>query len=226
MWGCEAVSPRYNCPDRRTIVYADLAVIVTTLTLYLVVTVTPGPNFALVSRLAVAGSRRAAFGASAGIALASIIYATLTMAGLAVVLKEIGWFTRAVQICGGCYLIYLGISAWTTVSTAMETNSRVEQRSIWYGLRIGFIVDLSNPKSIAFFIGLYAVAVPHETALWAKVAIIAGSFVIETLWYSLVAAMLSTPGALMIYKRFGKWIERIIGTFLAGFGLRMIYDRP
>jgi threonine/homoserine/homoserine lactone efflux protein len=90
---------------------ADLTVIMTTLALYLAVTISPGPNFAVVSRLAVSDSRRAAFGASLGIGLASILYATLSMAGLAVLLEEIGWLARAVQICGGAYLIYLGASA-------------------------------------------------------------------------------------------------------------------
>jgi threonine/homoserine/homoserine lactone efflux protein len=207
-------------------VRTDLTVIMTTLALYLAVTVSPGPNFAVVSRLAVSGSRRAAFGASVGIGLASIIFATLSMAGLAVLLKEIGWLARAVQICGGAYLIYLGASAWIGAGALVEAAGPGAARSGWYGLRTGFIVDLSNPKSIAFFIGLYAAAVPHDTALWAKIAIIAGCFILETLWYGLVAAMLSTPAALTIYKRAGKWIERAIGACLAGFGLRMICERP
>jgi threonine/homoserine/homoserine lactone efflux protein len=206
--------------------HADLTVIMTTLALYLAVTVSPGPNFAVVSRLAASGSRRAAYGASVGIGLASIIYATLSMTGLAVLLKEIGWLARAVPICGGCYLIYLGITAWIGAGAMPKSNGSVAVRSGWYGLRTGFVVDLSNPKSIAFFVGLYAVAVPPETALWAKVTIIAGCFIVETLWYGLVAAMLSTPAALAIYRRLGKRIERTIGIFLAGFGLRMIYDRP
>jgi threonine/homoserine/homoserine lactone efflux protein len=67
--------------------------------------------------------------------------------------------------------------------------------------------------------------VPPQTALWAKVTIIAGCFIVETPWYGLVAATLSTPAALAIYRGWGKWIERGIGIFLAGFGVRMIYDR-
>jgi hypothetical protein len=47
--------------------------------------------------------------------------------------------------------------------------------------------------------GLYAVAVPPDTALWAKVTIIAGCFIVETLWYGVVAAMLSTGSALAFY---------------------------
>jgi threonine/homoserine/homoserine lactone efflux protein len=211
--------------DKEIAVPADLTVIMTTLALYLAVTISPGPNFAVISRLAVSGSRRAAYGASLGIGLASIIYAGLSMAGLAVLLKEIGWLARAVQVCGGCYLIYLGVSSWIGAGAMQRSADPVALRGGWYGLRTGFIVDLSNPKSIAFFVGLYAVAVPSETALWAKIAIIAGCFILETLWYALVATVLSTPAAVAAYRRAGKWIERSIGVVLAGFGVRMIYDR-
>jgi threonine efflux protein len=117
------------------------------------------------------------------------------------------------------------MSTWIGAGALVEAAAPAVVRSAWYGLRTGFIVDLSNPKSIAFFIGLYAVAVPHETALWAKVCIIAGCFVLETLWYGLVAAMLSTPAALALYRRVGKGIERTIGACLTGFGIRMIYER-
>jgi threonine/homoserine/homoserine lactone efflux protein len=206
-------------------VRADLTVIATTLALYLAVTVSPGPNFAVISRLAVSGSRRAAFSASVGIGLASIIYASLSMTGLAVLLREIGWLARSVQLCGGAYLIYLGVSTWIGAGALVDVAEPAAARGVWYGLRTGFIVDLSNPKGIAFFLGLYAFAVPQGTALWAKVSIIAGCFVLETLWYGLVAALLSTPAALALYRRAGKSIERVIGACLAGFGIRMIYER-
>jgi threonine/homoserine/homoserine lactone efflux protein len=209
---------------RRTAMHA-LTVIMTTLALYLAVTVSPGPNFAVVSRLAVSGSRCAAYGASLGIGLASIIYAILSMAGLTILLNEIGWFARAVEICGGCYLIYLGATTWLRAGTVPKPNGSGELRTAWYGVRTGFAVDLSNPKSVAFFVGLYAVAVPPETALWAKATIIAGCFVIETCWYALVATLLSIPAAFTMYERLGKWTERTIGIFLGGFGLRMICGR-
>jgi threonine/homoserine/homoserine lactone efflux protein len=216
----------YNRGNRGAFMRSDLAVIMTTLAIYLAVTVSPGPNFAVVSRLAVSGSRQAAFGASVGIGLASIIYAALSMAGLAVLLKEIAWLARSVQIAGGCYLIYLGVNAWIGAGSLAQTAGAAATRGGWYGLRTGFLVDLSNPKSIAFFIGLYAAVVPLETALWAKVSIITGCFVVETLWYALVAALFSTPAALAVYRRLGKWVERAIGVCLAAFGIRMIYDRP
>jgi threonine/homoserine/homoserine lactone efflux protein len=200
----------------------DLVVIVTTLALYLALTVSPGPNFALVSRLAISGSQKAAFGASIGIASASLIYAILSMTGLAVLLKEVSWVARAIQILGGCYLIYLGLSAWLTTRKTAASATPVVARDLWYGLRSGFLVDLSNPKGIAFFIGLYAAVIPVETSLWAKAIIVVGGYLIEAAWYSAVGLLLSLPPARVVYGRFAKWIERALGALMVAFGLRIL----
>jgi threonine/homoserine/homoserine lactone efflux protein len=203
----------------------DVAVILTALTLYLAITVSPGPNLALVSRLAISGSRRAAVGASLGIASADFVYAILSMTGLAVLLGEVGWVARGVQIVGGCYLVYLGLSAWFNSNKTGATGQPFVARSAWYGMRTGFIVGLSNPKGIAFFVSLYAAVIPLDTSLWARAVILAGGFFIEAPWYGLFGMLLSMPRARALYARLGKWIERLIGTLMVGFGLRLIYDR-
>ena len=203
----------------------ELLTIGTTLALYAAVVVSPGPNFALISRLAVSGKRRAAFGATFGLAIAATLYAVLTMTGLALVLTRIGWLASLIQIAGGCYLVYLGIMAWLTAKPAETAQQTPTPHGVFRGLRMGMLVNLSNPKGIAFFIGLYAVAIPPVTALWAKLAILVGGFLIEVLWYSLVTVLLSSRPARAAYSRFGLCIERAIGTVLAAFGLRLISEK-
>ncbi len=201
-------------------------VIATTLGLYAAVVVSPGPNFALISRLAISGARPAAIGATFGLAVAAMFYAVLTMTGLALVLTRVGSLARFVQIAGGCYLVYLGLLAWLASKTATrEKQSASAPRTSLQGLRMGIIVNLSNPKGIAFFIGFYAVAIPPDTAPWAKLLILAGGFLIEIIWYGLVTILLSTRPARAAYDRFGRWIERAIGTVLAGFGLRLLSEK-
>jgi threonine/homoserine/homoserine lactone efflux protein len=205
---------------------AELITIITTLGLYAAVVVSPGPNFALISRLAVSGARPAAMGATFGLAIAATFYAVLSMAGLAVILTRVGWLASAVQIAGGCYLIYLGVRAW--LSSAVRTvasRDPDDAKRMLRGFRMGLLVNLSNPKGIAFFIGLYAVAVPPETTLWAKFVILLGGFALEVVWYGLVILFLSSRPARTAYERFGHWIERCIGALLAGFGIRLISEK-
>src|SRR4051794_21728168 len=68
----------------------ELIVILTTLGLYAAVVISPGPNFALVSRLAISGSSRAAAGSAIGFGLAAGFYQVLTMAGLSLLLAKVG----------------------------------------------------------------------------------------------------------------------------------------
>ena len=204
----------------------ELPTILTVLALYAAVVVSPGPNFALISRLAISGARPAAIGATFGLAIAATFYAILTMTGLALVLTRIGWLASVIQIAGGCYLIYLGVMAWLSAHPAAVAPDRAAvPANISRGLRMGLIVNLSNPKGIAFFIGLYAVAVPPDTALWAKLAILAGGFALEVIWYSLVMVLLSSRPARAAYERFGLWIERGIGTLMAAFGIGLISEK-
>jgi len=200
----------------------DWTVVIATLTLYCGVTISPGPNFALVSRLAVCGARRAALGASLGFAVAATCYAALAITGLSVLISNVSLLGSLVQIAGGMYLVYLGICAWLP-SGGRAAAVHVESSRMWHGFRSGFLVDLANPKGIAFFIGLYGASIPPNAARWAKIGIVAGGFLIELSWYSFVAYVLLAPATRGIYLRFGALIERAIGAALCAFGLQLIW---
>ena len=203
----------------------ELIVILTTTGLYTAVVISPGPNFALVSRLAISGSSRAAAGSALGFGLAAAFYGVLTMTGLSLLLTKVGWLASAIQIGGGLYLVYLGIGAWRSGGNSAGEEGGRRERGFLAGLRIGTLVCLSNPKAIAFFLGLYAVTVPPDMPLWVRLAILAISFLIETGWYLLVAFAFATRRARAVYQRFGRWIERVLGVFLAGVGIRLIAEK-
>lgn len=204
----------------------EMTTIVAALSIYAAVVLSPGPNFTLITRLSASGSRAAAFGATLGFSVGATIYAILSMTGLALIVSRVGWLVTIIQIAGGCYLIYLGLSAWfhrKTKATQHAGGANVDSGR--RGFRMGLIVELSNPKGIAFFVSFFAVAVPMETALWAKAVILAGGFVLEIAWYGTAAFLLSTRPVRAIYDRFAIWIERAIGILLAGFGVRLIAEK-
>ena len=211
---------------------SDASTVLTVLLLYAAIVISPGPNLALISRLSLRREDHAAWGATIGLAFAATFYGMLAMVGLSVLLQQVGWLTRIVQIGGGLYLVWLGIQAWRHAGS-MTTTAKPDgdglvtgrYREAMRGLRLGALVNLSNPKGIAFFVSLYAVAVPPDTALWAKATILASSFAIEIVWYGLVILLLSTGRARRVHDRFGAWIERAIGSVLIVFGVRLATER-
>lgn len=205
---------------------SELAIIATALAIYAAGAISPGPSFTLIVRLAGSGHRSAALGATVGFSIGAATYATLAMTGFALVITRIGWLMNTIQIAGGCYLIYLGLAAWLAPpAPPAEEVVKTEARSIGRGLRMGLLVELANPKSIAFFVSIFAVAVPSTTALWVKAAVLVGGFLVDLIWYGFATTMLSTRPVQAVYRRFSIWIERVLGTVLAAFGLRIIADR-
>ncbi|MGY4155548.1 hypothetical protein ACVINW_001390 [Bradyrhizobium sp. USDA 4461] len=65
----------------------------------------------------------------------------------------------------GCYLVYLGLRAWLDASKTQPQQTLVNPQKSLYGFRSGFFVGLSNPKSIAFFVGLLRRGHPFRNSL-------------------------------------------------------------
>jgi threonine/homoserine/homoserine lactone efflux protein len=194
------------------------------LVLYAAAVVSPGANLALVSRLAMSGERRAAIAAACGLAMASISYAVLAMSGLGVALRA-PWVALGLQLAGGTYLIYLGVRAWTQAHARRPAATDAVAASVTDGLVSGLLVNLSNPNTIAFFVSLYAAAVPADTPAWARAVIVAGGLCVDLSWYGTVALALSRPGPQAIYRRHSLRIERAVGLLFLGVGVLLILRR-
>lgn len=192
------------------------------LAIWLLAVVSPGPAFLVLSQLAAGRSRTAALGAALGIALGAALFAALTMWGLGVLVTRVAWLATALRIAGAIYLVYLGLSLFHAASG--EPAARAAPRNgedFAAGLRTGLITALTNPKAIAFFLSLFAVALPPALTAGGKVVLLAAGFSIEIAWYVLVALVLSTGRLRAAYARARKGIERVLGATLVLLGVRM-----
>src|SRR5437879_11593830 len=77
----------------------------------ILLSVTPGPDMAVVTKNALAHGRRGVLLTTSGIALALITWVTATAVGLSALLRTSGDVLFALKLIGACYLGYLGIRA-------------------------------------------------------------------------------------------------------------------
>ncbi len=195
--------------------------------IWLAAVVSPGPNFLVVSRLALSRSRTSAVGATFGIAAGSLIYAALTMFGLSVLILRFAWLGDTIRVVGGAYLVWLGIQAWRAKPEDLhpaQTGAGQGAPSLLHGLRVGFLTEITNPKGIAFFLGLFAAAVPAATPLWAKLAVLSAGGAIEVVWYTAVSFALSSGPMRAGYQRIRRTVDRVLGTLLIVLGLKVALD--
>jgi RhtB (resistance to homoserine/threonine) family protein len=200
------------------------AIIIGATLIWLAAVVSPGPNFLVVSRLALSRSRRSAIGATVGITVGSLIYAALTMFGLSVLILRFAWLGDTIRIVGGAYLVWLGIQAWRARPENLNPAAAKEVQdvtSLLHGLRVGFLTEITNPKGIAFFLGLFAAAIPETTPLWAKLAVLSAGGMIEFGWYTAVSFALSSGPMLAGYLKVRRTVDRVLGTLLIALGLKV-----
>jgi threonine/homoserine/homoserine lactone efflux protein len=199
--------------------------IIGVLAIWFLAVVSPGPAFLVVSQTAAGRSRRAALGVSLGIATGAILYATLTLMGLAVMITRISWLGYALRFVGAAYLIYLGITLWRAPRGDIGGEA-IEGATLAKGFRTGLLTALTNPKGIAFFLSLFAVALPHDLTATQSVLLLSSGFAIELGWYVLVSLAFSTSQLRAGYLRARKAIERVLGSALVLLGLRLGTETP
>jgi RhtB (resistance to homoserine/threonine) family protein len=195
--------------------------------IWLAAVVSPGPNFLVVSRLALSRSRRSAIGATFGITIGSLIYAALTMFGLSVLILRFAWLGDSIRIMGVAYLVWLGIQAWRArpEDPHPATAGAVQDvPSLLRGVRVGFLTEITNPKGIAFFLGLFAAAVPAATPLWAKLAVLLAGGMVEVAWYTAVSFVLSSGPTRAGYQKVRRTVDRLLGALLIAVGLKVALD--
>ncbi len=188
--------------------------------------VTPGPNFFVTARTAMAGVRRSAFFVVLGICTGTIIWATAGFSGLSYLFSVSPTFYKIVRYAGGLYISFLGINF---IRKAFKSYARADlsgqpASSIVAGWWLGLLTILSNPKTVIFMSSLFITALPPETSAKAGALSILLMFVISLVWYSLVMMAFSSAKIVKTYRVLNRWLNAIAGSVFIGFAIKLLLD--
>lgn len=183
----------------------------------------PGPNVALIVANAVAHGPRTGLVTVLGTTSAMVLQLGLTVAGMTALLTLLAAWFEVLRWAGVAYLVYLGWRAWTAppvdlTRTAPEPKSA---RAIWAR---GFLVSLTNPKTLVF----YGAFLPQFVAPGADPA---GQLTLLAVTFVVVAGLLDAAWALGAarFRRAlavnGTLRNRITGLLLMGAGAGLALAR-
>jgi threonine/homoserine/homoserine lactone efflux protein len=120
-----------------------------------VLIVIPGPSVLFVIGRSLALGRLGGLLSVLGNALGMVPLVSAVALGVgAIVAQSVVLFT-IIKIAGALYLVYLGVQAIRhRADAAAAVNGEVAARSHWRQLGEGFVVGVTNPKTIAFFVAV------------------------------------------------------------------------
>lgn len=185
----------------------------------------PGPDFFMVVQNTVRHSRLAGILTALGIGCAILVHISYCILGLALVISHSVFLFNIIKYIGATYLIYLGLNALLYSHPVSVTNRKYlpqqKKYSNFVAFKQGFLCNLLNPKATLFFLALFTSIIKPETPKAYELAYAIEMFMITTAWFVLLALIISHPKVVGVLNRVEKYISKIFGIFLIGFGIAL-----
>ncbi len=184
-----------------------------------IMVVIPGPTVLFTIGRSIALGRFGGFLSIVGTAVGSIILVLAVALGVGTVIAQSVVLFTIVKVAGAGYLVFLGIQAIRhRKDAAAAVTGAVQRKSGWRLLLEGFVVGITNPKSIAFFLAilpqfvdLHAGSVPLQLFVLGSIVVVIG-VTCDAVWVLLasaardwfgrsprrISAMSATGGGMMI----------------------------
>ena len=191
----------------------------------LLLAITPGPGVFATIALALTGHRRSVLALIVGIVIGDLIYMTVAVFGLATMARELGDLFIIVKICGGAYLIWLGVKIWHSEPQCLDNSIKKDPRPYSRNLISGLLITLSNPKVILFYCGFLPTFVDLSILTWidyvmitVTVGVVIGSVLIT---YAYLAGRI---GRILSNAPAARGLNRIAAGVMATTGIAIVVE--
>lgn len=184
----------------------------------------PGPgNLALITSTG-KGGRRGGLAATLGVIAGDQVLMWLAVAGVDAALKAAPAVFAAVQWLGAAYLAWMGLR----MLFARPGDAPVIEIQPRHYFRQAMAITLLNPKAIVFYLAFFPLFVdPAQHRGLLTFAFMATTIAALTFLYGTAVVLLTHRLAhrLRANPRFATALNRIAGTLLVGFGIRLALSR-
>ena len=188
----------------------------------------PGPGtFALLTSTGKGGFRAGA-AATLGVIVGDQVLLWLAVAGVAALLAAYPLAFKAVQYAGAAYLAWIGLRLLFSRGDGSASPDLgkfgIEPR---HYARQAFFITLLNPKAIVFYMAFFPLFIdpathrglPTFAAMAVTIAVITAAYCL-----SLCAFAQAVAAKVRAHRAATRWLERLAGVFLIGFGWRLVRD--
>jgi len=199
--------------------------LIAVITITMLAVISPGPDFAMVTRNSLLLSRRAGVLTALGIGLGVLVHVTYTLVGVGLLIQQSLWLFNAIKLAGAAYLIHLGVKMLRARPGGVSADGQVTPLSDLAALRTGFLTNALNPKTTVFIVSLFMQVVRPDTPLAVQIGYGAFISMAHMTWFSLVAACFSADAVRDRLLAVRHWIDRTFGGLLIGFGVLLAIAR-
>ena len=192
----------------------------------------PGPDSMLVLRNTLRGGQRAGWITACGTMSGLAVWAVAAAAGLSALLRVSHVGYDILRLAGAAYLIWLGV---TTLRSRRGPAGPAAPGGAgeppgppagpargWRVYLNGLLSNLFNPKIGVFFVAFLPGFIPARASAAAFSLVLGLWFIVETgAWLVILTWLVARGVGWLRGSAAQRWVERVTGVVLIGFGLRL-----
>lgn len=202
--------------------------IITFMFITILAVISPGPDFAMVTRNSYAYGRKTGLLCALGISIGVQVHVIYTIFGITIIILSSPLLFLTIKLLGVIYLVYIGFQSLTNTKQLNTENQDILLLSSFTAFKNGFLTNALNPKTMFFVISIYTQIIQAGQSVWRNLSF--GLFITlaHLVWFSLIALFFSTPAIRIQILRYQIIMDRIIGTLLIilGFSLLLVDIQP
>ncbi|MDQ2079211.1 LysE family transporter [Xanthobacteraceae bacterium Astr-EGSB] len=194
---------------------------------FVIAAITPGADFACVTRESVMFGRRAGILAAIGVGSAIMFHVTYTVLGIGLIVAQSVVAFTIVKWLGAAYLVWLGVQSFRAPAPTALTLEAAQHaaRPARRSLAIGAMTNLLNPKATLFFVSLFSTIVSPSTPIAVQFGYGITMSMVLAAWFTIVALFFTTVTMRAAFARIGRWFNRVTGLMLIVLGVRVALQR-
>jgi len=187
----------------------------------LVAIASPGPALLMATQTTLSSGRIAGIAVGAGLGLMAAVWTMMALLGLGIVFELFPVLYAGMKTAGAVYLLYIAWKLWRNAAVPSGKPIGV----VGHAFRKGFLVNLSNPKSMLFAAAVLVTVFPAGIGIADSIVIVINHFLVEISFYAALAFCLSTQAVANRYMRTKIYLDRCAAAVLGVLGIRILLNK-
>ncbi|MES2945860.1 MAG: LysE family transporter [Pseudomonadota bacterium] len=188
--------------------------------LHIAAMASPGANVLLVSQLAASDRVRSATFAALGVTAGALMWVSAAVLGVNVVFTLFPGLRFVLQLTGGLYLLYVAVRLWN--SSGPDLNGAAASVSNAAAFRLGFLTNITNPKSALFFGSVFAACFPPAPSPLLQLCAVLMIVTNALCWHTLLAWLFSRQRVRAAYAGARTTANRVASAAVGALGLGLL----
>jgi len=187
--------------------------------------ISPGPDFFIVVKNALAHHRKSAILTSLGVSAGTLVHSTYCILGLAIIISKSILLFNVIKYLGASYLIYLGVKSLLDKgahANPMNKQFAYTPISNKRSFADGFLTNVLNPKCTLFMLSVFTLVVKPNTPIFEQSIFALEIAGIALLWFVFLSYALTHKAIKQKIANVQHIVSRVIGVVLLALGISIL----